>query len=89
MPLNRELLACEGEYRVREPEFGGAVHIQNVTLQGSKLGQQVVVRTQCVEVGKVCFIVQLSVFRRPFHKIYIAEHAEQWFTWVRGKSVSG
>ena len=27
MPLVRELLACKGEYRVREPEVGGAVRI--------------------------------------------------------------
>jgi hypothetical protein len=33
--------------------------------------------------------VRLSVFRRPFHNIYIAEHAEQGFTWVRDESVTG
>ena len=47
MPLVvRELLACEGEYRVREPEFGGAVRIQSISSQGSEVGQ--LVRTQCV-----------------------------------------
>jgi hypothetical protein len=44
--LVRELLACEGEYRVREPEVGGAVRIQRINSQGPKVGQ--LVRTQCV-----------------------------------------
>jgi hypothetical protein len=46
MPVIRELLACEGEYRACEPEVGGAVHIQNINSQGSKVGQ--LVRTQYV-----------------------------------------
>ena len=47
MPLVvRELWACEGEYRVCEPEVGGAVRIQGINSQGSKVGQ--LVRTQCV-----------------------------------------
>lgn len=46
MPLFCELLAGEGECRVREPEVGGAVRIQSINLQGSKVGQ--LVRTQCV-----------------------------------------
>jgi hypothetical protein len=39
-------LVCEGEFRVREPVVGGAVRIQSINLQGSKMGQ--LVRTQCV-----------------------------------------
>jgi hypothetical protein len=47
MPLVvRELLACEGEYRVREAEVGGAVRVQSINSQGSKVGR--IVRTQCV-----------------------------------------
>jgi len=46
MPLVRELLACEGECRVREPEVGGAVRIQSINSQGAEVGQ--LVRTQCV-----------------------------------------
>ena len=47
MPLVvRELGACEGEYRVREPEAGGAVRIQSINSQGSEVGR--LVRTQCV-----------------------------------------
>jgi hypothetical protein len=37
MPPVRELLACEGEYRVREPEVGGAVRIQSISSQGSEV----------------------------------------------------
>jgi hypothetical protein len=46
MPLVCALLACEGEYRVREPEVGGAVRVQSINSQGSDIGQ--LVRTQCV-----------------------------------------
>lgn len=86
MPLVRGLLACEGECRIREPEVGGAVRIQRINSQGSKVVGQLA-RTESIKVGKVGFIVRLSVFRRPFHKIYVAKHAEQWFTWVEGERV--
>ena len=32
IPLARELLACKGEYGVREPEVGGAVRIQSIQI---------------------------------------------------------
>jgi hypothetical protein len=42
-----ELLACEGEYRVREPEVGGAVHIQRINLHGSKVGGTAIAHAVC------------------------------------------
>jgi hypothetical protein len=36
--MDRGLLACEGVYRVREPEVGGAVRIQSINSQGWKVG---------------------------------------------------
>jgi hypothetical protein len=48
MLLIRELLACEGEYRVREPEVGGAARIQSINSQGSKVGRTASAHAVCL-----------------------------------------